>query len=235
MIAQLLRVAIVSTVLMWLRPQWKWLAACAAVILAAIYLHAEFLGYVAALPAGSHRATTASRYIPLAFVLKNVVILGALLAYFLFEMRRRKTIRRGPAEVSSSRAAMQSMPGGAPASETDETGDGFDFLRHGGSWKAGPRRSSSASRRDEHASAADRGCLMAGGHEVGVAPMEAYTSLDQDLSRISPGTAVLRAACRWARSRAAASTKGSCRSARSDRRAPPLSPVPGEPIARVPE
>ena len=121
----------VSTVLMWLRRRWKWLATCVAAILAAIYLHAEFLDYVAALPAGSNPATTASGYIPLAFALKNAVILGSLLAYFLFEMRRRKTSRRGTAEASSSRAAMESISGGASASDTDEADDGFDFLRHG--------------------------------------------------------------------------------------------------------
>ena len=119
-----------STVLMWLRGRWKWLAACVAAILVAIYLHAEFLGYVAALPEGSNRATTASRYIPLAFVLKNAVILGSLLTYFLFEMRQRKASRRRPA-AASSRAAVESIPGGTPASETDKADDGFDFLRHG--------------------------------------------------------------------------------------------------------
>ena len=61
----------VSTVLMWLRRRWKWLATCVAAILAAIYLHAEFLDYVAALPAGSNPATTASGYIPLAFALQE--------------------------------------------------------------------------------------------------------------------------------------------------------------------
>ena len=121
----------VSTVLMWLRRRWIWLAACVAAILAVIYLHAEFLDYVAALPAGSNRAATASGYIPLAFVLKNAVILGSLLACILFEMRRRNASRRGPAEASSSRAAVESTPGGASASNTDEADDGFDFLRHG--------------------------------------------------------------------------------------------------------
>ena len=121
----------VSAFLMWLHHRWKWLTACVAATLAAIYLHAEFLDYIAALPAGSNRATIASRYIPLAFVLKNAVILGSLLAYFLFEVRRRKTSRRRPAAAASSRMAVESMPGGAPASEIDEADDGFDFLRHG--------------------------------------------------------------------------------------------------------
>ena len=130
-LAQLLKAAMVSVFLMWLRHRWKWLAACVAAILAATHLHAEFLDYVAALPAGSNCATTANRFIPLAFVLKNAVILGSLLVYFLFEVRRRKTSRRGPAAAASSRAPVESMPGGAPASETDEADDGFDFLRHG--------------------------------------------------------------------------------------------------------
>ena len=121
----------ISTVLMWLRGRWKCLAMCVAAILAAIYLHAEFLSYVGALPADSNRATVASGYVPLAFVLKNAVILGSLLAYFLFEMRRRKTNRGRLAEPPSGPAVVESMPGGRSSSDTDEADDGFDFLRHG--------------------------------------------------------------------------------------------------------
>ena len=132
MLAQLFKVTLVATVLVWVRRRWKCLGACVAAILAAVYLHAEFLDYVAALPAGSNQAVTAGGYIPLAFVLKNTVILGSLLAYLLFEMRtsrRRKTNQRGPAENSSSRAAVESTSGGASA--PDNADDGFDFLRHG--------------------------------------------------------------------------------------------------------
>ena len=77
-LAQLLKIGMVVTILARLRRRWKWLAACVAATLAAIYLHAEFLDYVAALPAGSHQAVTASGYIPLAFVLKNTVIAASL-------------------------------------------------------------------------------------------------------------------------------------------------------------
>jgi hypothetical protein len=133
-LVSILKVTIVATILAWVRRRWKWLGACVAAILAVVYLHAEFLDYVAALPTGSDQAATAGRYIPLSFVLKNTVILGSLLAYLLFEMRtwrRRKTNRRGLAENSSSRTAVESTSGGASASDADNADDGFDFLRHG--------------------------------------------------------------------------------------------------------
>ena len=124
----------VATVVVWSIHRWKWLGPCVAAILAAVYLHAEFLDYLAALPAGSNQAVVASEYIPLAFVLKLTVIVCSLLAYLLFEIRtsrRRKMTRRGSAENSSSHAAMESTSGGASAPDTDNVDDGFDFLRHG--------------------------------------------------------------------------------------------------------
>ena len=110
MLVQIFKATMVAAVLVWARRRWKWLGACVAAILAAIYLHAEFLDYVDALPADSDQAVTADKYIPLSFVLKNTVILGSLLAYLLFEIwtwLRRKTNRRGPAESSSSRFKMR--------------------------------------------------------------------------------------------------------------------------------
>ena len=80
MLVQLLKVTMVATVLVWVRSRWKSLGICVVAILAAVYLHAEFLDYVVALPAGSDQAVTAGGYIPLSFVLKNIVILGASLA-----------------------------------------------------------------------------------------------------------------------------------------------------------
>jgi len=133
-LVSILKVTMVATILVWVRRRWKWLGACVAAILAAVYVHAEFLDYVAALPAGSDQAATVGGYIPLSFVLKNTVILGSLLAYLLFEMwtwRRRKTTRRGLVENSSSRAAVESTWGGASAPDTGNADDGFDFLRHG--------------------------------------------------------------------------------------------------------
>ena len=115
----------------WLRHRWKWLSACVAADLAAIYLHGEFLDYVAALPADSSQAVTAGGYVPLAFVLKNTVIVGSVLAYSLFEIRAsrgRKTNRLGPATNSASRAAGELASGEAPPA--DSASDGFEFLRH---------------------------------------------------------------------------------------------------------
>ena len=138
MLAQLLKVTMVATVgatvVVWMRRRWKWLGACVAAILAAVYLHAEFLDYVAALPASSNQAVVASDYIPLAFVLKLTIIVCSLLAYFLFEIRisrRRNTNRRSSrsTEVLSSRTAVESISDGASAPDARKTDDGFDFLR----------------------------------------------------------------------------------------------------------
>ena len=66
MLNQLLKFTLVSGFLLWLRRRWKWLAGCGGVILAAIYLHGEFLDYVEAFPAGSEEAALAGEYIAVA-------------------------------------------------------------------------------------------------------------------------------------------------------------------------
>ena len=84
-----------------MRTRWKWLAGCGASILVAIYLHSAFLDYVAALAPESDEAVAIRNYVTPAFFAKNVVILGSLLTYFLFEMRlsRRGRSRRGRANA----------------------------------------------------------------------------------------------------------------------------------------
>ena len=94
MLNQLLKFTLVSGLLLWLHRRWKWLAGCGGVILAAMYLHGEFLDYVEALPAGSEEAALAGEYIAVAFAIKNIVIFASLLTYFLVEMRASKR-RRG--------------------------------------------------------------------------------------------------------------------------------------------
>lgn len=132
MLNQLLKFTLVSGFLLWLRRRWKWLLGCASVIVAAMYLHAEFLAYVAALPPESDRAAAASEYISVAFFAKNVVILGSLLTYFLVEMRASRRNRDRPRLASSPAAPRQNTASEAgSAANDDATDDGFDFLRHG--------------------------------------------------------------------------------------------------------
>lgn len=134
MLNQLLKFTLVSGFLLWLRRRWKWLAGCGGVIMAAMYLHGEFLDYVGALPAGSEEAAFAGEYIAVAFAIKNIVIFGSLLTYFLVEMRASKRRRRhGTDAVDSPRTAepRASSKGRSMSEDDAEADDGFDFLRHG--------------------------------------------------------------------------------------------------------
>ncbi|MCY3837246.1 MAG: hypothetical protein OXH09_01095 [Gammaproteobacteria bacterium] len=134
MLNQLLKFTLVSGFLLWLRRRWKWLVGCGAVIAAAMYLHAEFLAYVGALPPESNRAVAASEYISAAFFAKNLVILASLLAYFLVEMRAsRRSWNRSRREVSTPQpsAGERTAAGSAAAANDNVADDGFDFLRHG--------------------------------------------------------------------------------------------------------
>lgn len=131
---QLLKFTLVSGFLLWLRRRWKWLAGCGGVIAAAIYLHGEFLDYVAALPPGSEEATIAGDYIAVAFAIKNVVIFASLLTYFLVEMRASKRGRKHrprSVDVAGTAEPGPSPRRGSEAGDDPKTDDGFDFLRHG--------------------------------------------------------------------------------------------------------
>ena len=133
MLNQLLKFTLVSGFLLWLRRRWKWLAGCGGVIVAAMYLHGEFLDYVEALPPGSEEATIAGDYIAVAFAVKNVVIFASLLTYFLVEMRASKRRRkdRPAVDVAGTSEAGPSPRRGAVRDDDSKADDGFDFLRHG--------------------------------------------------------------------------------------------------------
>ena len=134
MLNQLLKFTLVSGFLLWLRRRWKWLAGCGGVILAAMYLHGEFLDYVEALPAGSEGAALAGEYIAVAFAIKNIVIFASLLTYFLVEMRASKRRRRHGADavdMPRSTEPRASSRGSSMSEDDAKADDGFDFLRHG--------------------------------------------------------------------------------------------------------
>ncbi len=134
MLNQLLKFTLVSGFLLWLRRRWRWLAGCGGTIAVAMYLHGEFLDYVAALPPGSPSAAAANEYISTAFFAKNLVIFGALVTYFLVEMRDSKRRRARGRRAGSGRAATssESIANKVDSDDTDVAADdGFDFLRHG--------------------------------------------------------------------------------------------------------
>lgn len=134
MLNQLLKFTLVSGFLRWLRRRWKWLLGCASVIVAAMYLHAEFLAYVAALPPESDRAAAASEYISVAFFAKNVVILGSLLTYFSVEMRASRRSRdrhRRAASLVVLPPGQNTAAEAGSGADDNAPDDGFDFLRHG--------------------------------------------------------------------------------------------------------
>ena len=130
MLKHVLKLAFVSSVVLYLRNRWQRLAWCAGAILVAAYAHSEYLDYVAALPAGSREAGAAREYVLLSFVLKNTVIGTAILSFIVPELWRfqrrhrritgRQSIDRTPPEVNQSKRA-----------DVAASGDGFDFLRHG--------------------------------------------------------------------------------------------------------
>ena len=133
MLNHLLKFALVSCVVIFLRQRWKRLTASAAAILIAAYTHSEYLDYVAALPVGSNEAMAASDYVLLAFVLKNTIIGIAILGVIGPEFRRLKHER---SRVDSATRARSKTLGQNPPkiAESDQSqnadfDDGFDFLR----------------------------------------------------------------------------------------------------------
>ena len=135
MLNQIFKLAVVSSVALFLRPRWKRLCACAFAILVAAYGHGEYLDFVAALPAGSDEAARGGEYMLIAFALKNMVVGCALVAAILPELRRgRPTRPRAPGdETAESDAAGMPSPKVVESARSNKTeeGDGFDFLRDG--------------------------------------------------------------------------------------------------------
>ena len=133
MINQLLKFAVVSGAVLYLRRRWKRWAACAAVILAAVHIHGEYLDYLAALPPESAEAVGAGRYVLFAFILKNAVIVAAFLIAFVPELRTSLRKRRGVAAPTDAWAEAADSDSTSEAESvrpsTVDHDDGFDFLR----------------------------------------------------------------------------------------------------------
>ena len=133
MLNQILKFAVFSSIALFLRTRWKRLSTCIAAILVAVYAHSEYLDYVAALPVDTREAVGASQYVLAGFVLKNSVIIVAILAVVVPELRQsQRRRRRARAAESSRKTVAKASPKLAESGVADETGygDGFDFLRH---------------------------------------------------------------------------------------------------------
>lgn len=130
MLNQILKFTLVSSIALFLRKRWKRLSGCALAIVAAVYIHGEYLDYVGALPAGTPDAAQAGEYLLTAFLLKNAVIAAAVLVIVVLEVRasRGKRTAAGRTEDTASSATPQD----APLSSEERQGDGFDFLRKRG-------------------------------------------------------------------------------------------------------
>ena len=129
MLNQILKLAFVSSALLFLRQRWRRLCWCTAVILTAVYVHSEYLDYVAALPGGMPEAVEASEHMLVAFVLKNTAIGVSILAAIVPELRRSWQRRRRDTTVETVDGASKNVPDSKEAEQRNRD-DGFDFLRH---------------------------------------------------------------------------------------------------------
>lgn len=130
----MVKIVLVSSVLAYLRTRWRRLAACGAAIVAAVYLHGEYLAYMAI--ATPEATVSAGGGVLLAFVLKNAVIFVALIVAVLPEVRNglRRVSRRGAIRTSDAKSAPRKPHrgerGATEPSGEDAVEDAFDFLRH---------------------------------------------------------------------------------------------------------
>ena len=136
MFSQLLRIAVFSTIWLALRRRWRRLTFCLAAVALAVYIHGEFLAYVAALPEGAETAGTAGGFLPESFLLKNLVIAASLATFVVLEFR---AFRQRKAPAKADRKPLPDKAEGTAKSDSDPVqgsdgiqGDGFDFLRSRG-------------------------------------------------------------------------------------------------------
>ena len=102
--------AVVGLIHRFLRPRWKRLAACFAIVLLTLYVHAEYLNYLEALPEAE--ASRAS-YVGWAFALKNVTLATALVVAVLPDVLKRRAT-----SLESNRGRAQSPDSGEGDQET---------------------------------------------------------------------------------------------------------------------
>ena len=84
-VASIGRLGFVIGLLAFLRQRWKVAAVCLATAMLAEYLHTEFVDHVRLL-ASMREGSSLAGYLSVAFVLKNVVVVGSIVAYITFEV-----------------------------------------------------------------------------------------------------------------------------------------------------
>lgn len=85
-VASIGRLGFVIGLLVFLRQRWKVAAVCLATAMLAEYLHTEFVDH-AQLLASMREGSSLVGYLSAAFVLKNVIVVGSIVAYITFEAR----------------------------------------------------------------------------------------------------------------------------------------------------
>ncbi|MDG2410792.1 MAG: hypothetical protein P8M21_03025 [Halioglobus sp.] len=115
MLNQLLKVTLISSFLLWLRPRWRGMLALALVVALVHVLHAEYLGYV--------ELSGNDALLIWSFVVKWSVLAVAITVYLAMTLTR----QQGKGAPMDSRRK-KNAPAGKTVSFRSED-DGFEFLR----------------------------------------------------------------------------------------------------------
>lgn len=115
MLNQLLKVTLISSFLLWLRPRWRGMMALALVVVLVHVLHAEYLGYV--------ELSGNDALLIWSFVVKWSVLAVAVTVYLAMTLTR----QQGKSAPMDSRRKKNPPAGKAFPSRSED--DGFEFLR----------------------------------------------------------------------------------------------------------
>ena len=116
MLNQLLKVTLISSFLLWLRPRWRGMLALSLVVILVHVLHAEYLGYV--------ELSGNDALLIWSFVVKWSALVVAVIVYLVMTLTR----PQGKTSAVDSRRKKNSSASEI-ASSPDEN-DGFEFLRN---------------------------------------------------------------------------------------------------------
>ena len=112
MLNQLLKVTLISSLLLWLRPRWRGLLTLSVSVVLVHVLHGEYLGYV--------ELSGNDAFLVWSFVLKWLALLCAVTVYLVM------TLSSSRGEQSGEGHRRIKGPASSPPEGED---DGFEFLR----------------------------------------------------------------------------------------------------------
>ena len=115
MLNQLLKVTLISSFLLWLRPRWRGMLALSAVVILVHVLHAEYLGYV--------ELSGNDGLLIWSFVAKWSALVVAVTVYLVMTLTR----PQGKISAVDSRRKKNLSPGEIASLPAED--DGFEFLR----------------------------------------------------------------------------------------------------------